>query len=65
MLEIFKNAEKNNVNSDNVHTVKLMTICNARDLWNLTRSCEQVHLLCPTDLWNLPGAALRSRLKDM
>ena len=36
------------------------TICHAWDLWKLSQSCKQLHLLCPPDLWNLPGTALLS-----
>ena len=41
---------------------KIRTIGYARDLWKLARSCKQLHLLCPSDPWNLPGTALLGRL---
>ena len=38
----------------------IKAIRHARDLWRLAWSCEQLRLLCPPYLWNLPGTALRS-----
>ena len=35
--------------------LNIKTICHARGLWKLARSCKQLHLLCPPDIWNLPG----------
>ena len=35
--------------------LKIRTIFHAWDLWKLAGSCKQLHLLCPPDLWNLPG----------
>ena len=29
--------------------LKMWTICHARDLWKLARSCKQLRLLCPPD----------------
>ena len=40
--------------------VKIRTICHAQDLWKLTWSCKQLHVLCLPDSWNLPGTALLS-----
>ena len=40
--------------------LKIRTICHARELWNLARSCEQLPLLCLPVPWNLPGTALPS-----
>ena len=40
--------------------LNIRTICHARDLWKLARSCKQVHLLWPPDPWNLPCTALLS-----
>ena len=39
---------------------EIRTICHAWDLWKLSRSCKQLCLLSPPDLWNLPGTALLS-----
>ena len=41
-----------------VSVLKIRTICHAQDMWKLTLSCKQLHLLYPPDLWNLPGPAL-------
>ena len=40
--------------------LKIRTICHARDLWKLAQSCKQLHLLCPSYLWNLPGTSFLS-----
>ena len=42
---------------------KITTICLARDLWKLSRSCKQLRLLCPLEPWNLPGTALPNRFQ--
>ena len=41
--------------------LKIRTIWQAWDLWKLAQSCKQLHLLCPSDLWIIPGTALISR----
>ena len=41
--------------------LEIRAICHdARDLLKLARSWKQLCLLCPPDLWNLPGIALLS-----
>ena len=38
--------------SHNLPALKIRTICDARDLWKLARSCKLLHSLCPPDPWN-------------
>ena len=40
-----------------LNELKSWTICHARDLWKLARSCKQLCLLCLPYPWSLPGAA--------
>ena len=40
--------------------LKIRTVCHARDLRKLARSCKQLHLLCPPDPKKLPCTALLS-----
>ena len=40
--------------------LKISNICQARDLWNLARSCKHFRLLCTSEPWNLPCTALFS-----
>ena len=41
--------------------LKIKTICHARDLWKSARSCsKQLHYLCLSNPWNLPGTTLSS-----
>ena len=44
--------------------LQIRTICYARDLWRLAWPCKQLHLLSPTDLWNVPGIALLGGLQS-
>ena len=45
-------------------SVRKKTICQARDLRKLTRSCKHLRLLCPPDPWNLPGTVLLGRFQS-
>ena len=38
--------------------LKIRTICHARDLWKLARSCKELRLPCPPDPYNLLRIAL-------
>ena len=44
--------------------MKNKTIFHAWDLGKLARSCKPLHLLCPTDLWNLRGTVLISEFES-
>ena len=47
-----------------VKLLKIRTICHAQDLWQLAWSSKQLHLLCPPNLYNVPGTALLSEFQS-